>query len=452
MKVHLPDYAERFAPPYTVRNRFKCLYGGRGSSKTWTVATLLILDALTRPIRVACGREHKTSIRQSAKMALDIQIRRLGLDGYFNSQAERIVGKNGSEFFFEGVAVNPDNLRGWEDVDHVWIEEAQFLSDHAANVLIPTIRKPGSQLWFTWNPANRHDWVWRRFVLNPQPYDVTEKVNYNNNPWFPYEAEQERRAFQKYSPDLYAHIWEGEPDDEGQERKVLPYALAMECVDAWRKRPELVSDIRDSGMMGIDCGLDVADTGDAFNALVKRKGGLLLHAEKWRTKYIGETARRADVFAKDNAVTRIYYDVGGVGAGVRSYFHDFADRPYSVRPENFGGSIHGGETTYSYRVQNKDFFARRNAQLGWTLRIRATNTRAMMAGEADIDPYRCLFINPDIYRLDEFMAQLSQPSWEENPTGKVAIVKRDEEEASPDLYDAAVLAFARDSLYGLRYK
>ena len=453
VKIQLPPYAKKYAPPYTRHNRFKCLYGGRGSSKTWTVARLLLLDAITRPIRVACGREHKSSINQSAKKALEVQIRLLGLSSFFHI-GEEIIGANGSLFFFQGIAVKPDEMRGWEDVDHVWIEEAQFLTEAAAQVLVPTIRKKNSQLWFTWNPKFRHDWVWRRFILEARDEDVTTKVNYNDNPWFPAEAEQERLMCKKYNSEMYAHIWEGDPDDEGDVRKVLPFAMVQECLDGWKEHSSYIRSITASKAIPIYMGLDLADQGADYNALVVRQGPALISAEKWRAKIMGDTVRRAHSTALEYGAMCIYYDVGGVGSTARSYWADPAmglnARRYRVRPENFGGAIKGKETRYSYRVSNEEFFARRNAQLAWTLRIRATWTRALLAGEKNIDKKMCLFINPDIHRIDEFASQLSQPIWKEGAFGKTEIEKHDDEEPSPDLYDAAILAFARDSLYGLK--
>ena len=410
---------------------------------------LLVLDGATRPIRVACGREFQTSIRQSAKKAIESAIHRSGLDGFYDIRAHEIVGKNGTLFFFRGLEVNREEIRGWEDIDHVWIEEAQRMSEATARVLIPTIRKPHSSLWFTWNAHHRTDWVWRRFILQPRADDVIAKINYNDNPWFPLEAEEERLSDKRHNPDMYAHIWEGEPDDEGGGRAVLPFAMVMECVEAWNKHPEFIRQIKADTSIPRQIGLDVADTGDNFNALVERKGPLITHAEKWRTKFIGNTARRADTYARANEVNRIIYDAGGVGAGVKSYFADFPDRGYVVVPEQFGAAVKGGDVMYSYRISNRDFFSRRNAQMGWTLRVWAQNTRDLLSGEK-INPMRCLFIDPSLDKLDEFASQLSQPKWKESTTGKVEIDKRDNDEASPDLYDAAILSFARDSMHGLR--
>ena len=111
------------------------------------------------------------------------------------------------------------------------------------------------------------------------------------------------------------------------------------------------------------------------------------------------------------------------------------DRRYAAYPEQFGGEIKGPNTAYSYRTTNKQFFHRRNAQLAWAVRLRAQRTRQLLRGDA-VDPNGCLFIDPGVGRLEEYLAQLSQPVWDENTTGKVAIMKHDEDEPSPDLYDA----------------
>lgn len=438
LDVHLPSWGKQFAKPA----RHKCAYGGRGSGKTWTIAHLLIARAAKEQLRVVCCRELASSIQSSSKLALEVAISRLGLSHFFKSYAYTIRGANGSLFRFTGVERTIDSIRGWEDVDVVWFEEAQNMSDATARVLYPTIRKPGSEVWVSWNPINRSDYVWRRFILNPRDGDIICKINWHDNPWFPKEADDERRADKKDNPEMYAHIWEGEPDDEGAERKVLPFAMLNDCLDAFEKHGKNLGGL-------IDIGLDVADAGDNWNALVVRQGPTIVSAEKFRSKIIADTARRADHLARSLNATRVYYDSQGVGAGVRSYFADNMKREYATRPEMFGGKVKGEKTIFSYKMTNADFFARRNAQLGWALRLRAVNTRKLLAGEK-IDPAACLFIDPSIHRIDEFLAQLSQPCWKEGLTGKTELVKRDEDEESPDLYDACVLSFAKDSQYGLR--
>ena len=129
-QVHLPKWAAPFAEP----RRWKTAYGGRGSSKTWSVAHLLVAQAAAQRLRVACLREFQSSIKVSAKPALEIAIHRMGLADYFDIQTQAIVGQNGSLFFFRGMERNREEIRGWEDVDRVWTEEAQRLSYATARV------------------------------------------------------------------------------------------------------------------------------------------------------------------------------------------------------------------------------------------------------------------------------------------------------------------------------
>ena len=217
--------------------------------------------------------------------------------------------------------------------------------------------------------------------------------------------------------------------------------MIQQCVDAHLKLETL------SGRL--DVGLDIADSGADRNALVARRGPLITHAERWTSQVLGQTARRADLYCREHGARALYYDVTGVGAGIRSYLTEMGPREYSARPINFDGAVAGPDRTYSYRVLNKDFFARRNSQLGWALRLRAQQTARLLEGEA-VDPERCLFIDGSIPRLEEYLAQLSQPEWDDSVTGKLVIDKAPEDAPSPDLCDATALAFAWDSRSGLR--
>lgn len=443
VRFHMP----RWAKPLTGNNTYKSISGGRDSTKTWTVAHLLAAEGYQRPLRVACLREFQESIDESVKQTLDIAIENLGLQDWYSSKKYTIDGPNGTHFFFRGVERNKESMKGLESVNRVWVEQAERFSHRSAGILIPTvIRNPGIQLYFTWNPEDRTDWVWQRFRVNLRDGDVSLHTTYRDNPWFTEEADLERQANQKESPGEYEHTWEGEPADEGSGRKVLPYPMLVACREAYELHAREFTGGR------LEVGLDIADTGDNFNVLAARRGPILEHVEQWRSLIIGDTARRADTWARDRDVDRLNYDVGGIGAGVRSYFAEMRNRRYAVRPELFGGAIKGPETTYSYRTKNKDIFALRNAQLGWAVRLRAQNTQRLLAGE-DVPLSRCLFINPRIEDIDDLMAQLAQPSWRENETsGRTELIKRDEDEKSPDKYDGTVLAFASDSDSGLKWR
>ena len=426
--------------------RCKAAYGGRGSSKTYTVATVLVVMAAERCIRVACAREFQTSIQQSAKRAIESAIHRAGLTDIFDIQKNAIVCKTtGSLFFFVGFERNRESMRGWEDIDIVWIEEAQRLTKESHIVMHPSVRKPGSELWFTFNPYQRSDPVWQDFCsAHPRDDAMIVKVNYYDNPWFPDELEKERLICMEREPELYAHIWLGETLDDGSIRKVLSFALAELCVDAHKKLGWSYDGQRRH------VGLDVADTGPDKNCAAIRFGSMITDVSSWVAPTTWETAMRVDGICLENRVSRLYYDGGGVGSGIRGFMQKTRGaRMYSTHPINFGSAVRSPEKRYSYKVTNKDMFARRNSQLGWALRARAENTRRALNGE-DVSLDHCLFIDGSIPDLEDYLIQLSQPEWKENSAGRIVIDKQPDDAPSPDKYDATVLAFTRDSQYGLK--
>ena len=360
LQAHLPTWAK----PLTRPARYKALHGGRGSAKSWTVAAILLLQAMENPLRVLCAREVQKSIEESSKQVLEDAIARLGFSEFWDVRRERIYGANGSVFRFRGMnSVTNRNVRSLEGVDRVWFEEAQYMSRESAEILYPTIRAAGSELWFTFNPRYRTDPVWRDFCAGSSRLEdaAAIKVNYYDNPWFPDELERERQICLRDEPDRYPHIWLGEPDDEGSARKVLPYAMLERCVDAHSKL-----DI--SGR--VDVGLDVADSGANKNALVARRGPRVFHAESWSSQVLGDTARRADRYCREYGARQLYYDVGGVGAGIRSHLAEMSGREYGATPVNFGEAVAGPTQDVHLPRQQQGLSSHGAAsQLAWALRL-----------------------------------------------------------------------------------
>ncbi len=206
LKINLPGWSKELFSPY----RYKVLYGGRGGAKSWTVArALLILAAKTKKI-VLCTREIQASIRDSVHKLLSQQINELGLDTFYNVAQRTIEGINGSAFIFEGLRHNISKIKSYEGVDIAWIEEAHTISKKSLDVLIPTIRREGSEIWITFNPDLEEDEVYRRFVLNTPPGTFLRKVNWYDNPWFPDVLNEERLLCKRTNPTEYEWIWEGE--------------------------------------------------------------------------------------------------------------------------------------------------------------------------------------------------------------------------------------------------
>ena len=121
-----------------------------------------------------------------------------------------IRGKNGSLFLFAGLSQHTvESIKSFEGVDICWLEEAQVITKRSFDVLLPTIRKDGSEVWLSLNPDMETDETYQRFVANPPPNALVEQVNWRDNPWFPEVLEAERQETLRRDPDSYENIWEG---------------------------------------------------------------------------------------------------------------------------------------------------------------------------------------------------------------------------------------------------
>ena len=192
--------------------RFKVMHGGRGSSKSWSVARALLILAAQKPLRVLCTREVQKSIKDSVHRLLTDQIQALGLGHLYEVLETEVRGANGSLFVFAGLAQHTvESIKSFEGVDIVWVEEAQVVTKRSWDVLTPTIRKPGSEIWLTLNPDMDTDETYVRFVQAPPANAWVQQVNYTDNPWFPEVLEQERLDTLRRDPENYPNIWEGRP-------------------------------------------------------------------------------------------------------------------------------------------------------------------------------------------------------------------------------------------------
>ena len=192
--------------------RYKICHGGRGSGKSWGFARALILLALTRKVRILCAREIQKSIRDSVHRLLGDQIESLGLSGHFIILRDEIKCiPTGSQFLFSGLAnTTIESIKSFEGCHVCWIEEAQTISERSLEILIPTIRAPGSEIWMTFNPSETTDPVYQRFVLKQPPDTKVVRMNWDHNPWFPEELEKEKNYLYSVDPEAAAHVWGGE--------------------------------------------------------------------------------------------------------------------------------------------------------------------------------------------------------------------------------------------------
>lgn len=209
------DFPEKFKPLFTPK-RYKILYGGRLGLKSWSIARALLITALQQPLRVLCARELQKSIKDSVHRTLADQIELLGFSNFYEiTQAgircnKTINGvKINSEFFFEGLRHNAAQIKSYEGVDRVWVEEAQKVSKASWDYLIPTIRKEGSEIWMSFNPELDTDETYKRFVLEPPSNSIVIKSSWRDNLWLTDDLRLEMSDCRKKSEDSYQNIYEG---------------------------------------------------------------------------------------------------------------------------------------------------------------------------------------------------------------------------------------------------
>jgi phage terminase large subunit len=189
--------------------RYKVVYGGRGSGKSHSIARALLILGAQKPLRILCAREFQNSIQDSVHKLLSDIIQEHELDGFYNVQQRVITGQNGTEFIFEGLRHNIQSIKSKEGIDIVWVEEAQTVSKASWDILVPTIRAEGSEIWITFNPELETDETYQRFVVNPPAETILIEMNYMDNPWFPDVLELERVDLKEKDPDAYMNVWEG---------------------------------------------------------------------------------------------------------------------------------------------------------------------------------------------------------------------------------------------------
>jgi len=195
----------------TDKSRYKVIYGGRGSAKSWSAARALIILCLQKNLRILCTRELQTSIKDSVHKLLKDQISELNLEKYFYITKDTIKSVNGSEFLFKGVRNNVSEIKSLEGIDICWIEEAAKMSVESWETLTPTIRKPSSEIWIIFNPVNVDDIIYKKFVIETPDNAKVEKMNFEDNPWFADPLKSEMEYDKKFNYELYEHKWLGNP-------------------------------------------------------------------------------------------------------------------------------------------------------------------------------------------------------------------------------------------------
>ncbi len=243
----LPPWAVQKNKSLLIPKRYKAMAGGRGGGKSIAIAdALLVLGAKQKHI-IVCARELQNSIRDSVHSLLKNRIIEHGLDDFYQVQETRIIGANGTVFLFKGLRHNIDSIKSTFGVSIVWVEEGQSVSRESWDILVPTIREEGSEIWVSFNPDLETDPVYEEFLANKTDDAFVWQVNWRDNPYFPSTLDAERRKLEARDPERYEHVWEGKPWGGGMAQIFKLPLIKAAARGEWRD-----PDPRRLYLMGVD--------------------------------------------------------------------------------------------------------------------------------------------------------------------------------------------------------
>ena len=197
--------------PLLYKKRYKGVKGGRASGKSHFFADCIVMATFKYPVNVLCIREVQKSIKFSSKKLIEDKIKENGLSEHYEITQNEIRTPKGGVIIFNGMQDHTaDSVKSLEAFDIAWVEEAQNISRYSLELLIPTIRKEGSELWFSWNPKFEDDAIETFFNGLSDDNSTLVHANYDENKLLSQtvfdEAERHRRA----NPDTFGHVWLGE--------------------------------------------------------------------------------------------------------------------------------------------------------------------------------------------------------------------------------------------------
>jgi PBSX family phage terminase large subunit len=303
----------RWARPLLAPARYKGAHGGRGSGKSHMFAEMVIEAHLEDCNRsTVCVREVQKSLAQSVKRLLESKIQSMGVGSFFEVQEAVIKSSKGTgRIIFMGMQDHTaESIKSLEGYDCAWVEEAQSLSDHSLRLLRPTIRKPGSELWFTWNPSRPTDAVDKLLRgPSPPPGAIVVKADYLDNPWFPVDLQAEVDMDKARDPAVFEHVWMGGYDVGGEGRVYSRFDRRRHCgvplVKPGQGVIEIACDFNVRYMHWLILEVDEDRKVGHVVAEVIKEGGTQtdLHAEltagviaTYLSKIRGKTVTREDVF------------------------------------------------------------------------------------------------------------------------------------------------------------
>lgn len=395
--------------------RYIVFWGGRGSAKSWTVARLILIGLVLGFFdRVVCAREIQRSIKDSVKKLLEDQIKLLGLDHYFNIQADRIIvlGRNGAEIIFMGLYRNVSQIKSLEGCDVLWIEEAENLTKESWDIVDPTVRRLGSRIILTYNPQLLTDFVIQRFQHNPPSNAIVVKINYIDNPFCALATVKQAKQMKDEDLASYNHVFLGECLGES-DLVIISSAWIDSAIDAHLKLADIWDeDIAEpSGDHRI--GFDPCDEGDDFNGLAGFKEYLVTALDEWKGKAIDIEVSTGKAWEEVRSLGAncFNYDVIGIGTSVTISLKTLDTTGVMVGKFDAGGAVSQPDKLYKESKKNRDTFYNIKAQRWWQLRDRFMKTHLAVTTGRRFPMHELISIPSELPQklIDKLKMELSAP-------------------------------------------
>lgn len=315
------EYKELFNPAW----RHIIYHGGRASGKSTAAALTVLLRGRQTKLRVLCTREFQNSLADSVHAILKDLIAKYQFTDYevLNDLIRNRV--TGTEIIFKGLRKDSQAIKSTEGIDLCWVEEAQTITESSIELLVPTIRKEGSQIIWTFNRLTELDPVYTKFCMRKDSEiyvaevnsDVLERIGQ-----LPQTVIKERERDREHSPESFGHIWLGQPVGQA-EQSIISRDNILLAMDR---------QISDDG--AVEVGVDVARMGNDRSVFWKRKGLKTVGTESHTKLRLTDLATKLEAFVGNNTGTLIKVDDTGVGGGLTDIM---IERGYNVMPINFGG-------------------------------------------------------------------------------------------------------------------
>ena len=451
----IPEVLEALYRP----KRTKVFYGGRGGLKSWGFAQALTIRGYDDPERYLCTRELQGSIKESVHKLLDDTISREQMDDFYEVGVAKIIGthpdKQTTEFIFEGIKNNTTSIKSVENVKIAWVEEAEAVTEYSWDILEPTIRAEGSEIWVSFNPEDEMGATYQKFVapyleeIEKNGFYEDEHIYVRKTSWrdadklgmFPAELRHQMEKMKRENYKKYLHIWEGEPNTDYEDSIIQP-----EWVDA-AIDAHIKLGFKPRGVKSL--GFDPADEGSDDKAYCIRHGVVVTDCQAWRKGDVEEATEKAWEAAYEARCTDFVYDSIGVGTGVKVKIKQLnGHEDLNIRGFCSSDGPDNPEQKYKDERTNDDTFLNIRAQYWWLLADRFERTYKAVEKRQYSNPDELISLDSNMKELKMLKSELTRVQ-RKRGNGRNSLIqvesKRDMKNrglVSPGRADSLVYCFA----------